>query len=58
MSDEIATTNETLLDKNIRQWTGHCEKLEAREDLTEAEQDDLEWRRMQIKRWKSERGDD
>lgn len=49
-----AQRGKALLAKNIKQWTAHCDKLEARDNLTEAEQDDLLFRRMQVKRWQAE----
>ena len=43
---------ETLTQKNIRQWSAHCDKLESRADtLTDEERDDLQFRRLQVNRW-------
>ena len=51
-------TGDDLKRRNIEQWEGHCEKLEKRKkDLTAAEKDDLEFRRLQINRWRAELGE-
>ena len=47
-------TAKELKARNITQWTQHCEKLEGRGNLTAEQQDDLDYRRMQIKRWQAE----
>ena len=54
MTDLGKHTAQELKARNIVQWTEHCDKLEARGNLTEDQQDDLEYRRMQVKRWKAE----
>ena len=48
---ELKSTPEGLLRKNIMQWEGHCDKMEARGSLTPVEEEDVQFRRLQVKRW-------
>jgi len=52
---QMKSSKEGLLEKNIIQWSQHCEKLEAKEVLSEDEQEDLIYRRIQVKKWIAQR---
>lgn len=52
-------TSAGIREKNILQWTKHCDNVERRAqeggiELTQEQQDDIAYRRMQVKRWQSE----
>jgi len=51
--NEMKGSKEGLLEKNIVQWSEHCRKLEAKVHKTTEDQDDLDYRRLQIKRWEA-----
>ena len=50
----VGKKGDDLTRKNIVQWTAHCDKLEARGNLSEAETRDLQYRRLQVARWLDE----
>jgi len=50
----LKASKKGMLQKNITQWAGHCDKLTARKQLSKAEKDDLEYRRLQVSRWTEE----
>lgn len=56
---KLKSTKAGLRQKNILQWTDHCDRLEARakaekRKLSEVEKSDIQFRRLQVERWQAE----